>query len=207
MRAVCGLLAGALAVTVLAGCQKSPKLTQQDAAIANQTTAEVYAEQAPVVTSTHRNYRWLTSEEMVQYRLGYDPTTASSTRYEVEQAVNDDLAQKGYQQGRPADFLVAFSDAYIDRNRSDPGPLGVEGFGISVGSAEGVTESQSEAYDDMESFRKPEETFRIVFLDAKTRRVLWRGIGKDVIDSAQTPEKIEGAVYRALDQMPDPLIQ
>lgn len=207
MRAVCGVLAGAVAVMVLAGCQKSPKLTQQDVAIANQTTADVYAEQAPVVTSAHRNYRWLTSEEMVQYRLGYDPTMASSTRYEVEQAVNDDLAQKGYQQGQPADFLVAFSDAYIDRNRSDPGPLGVEGFGISVGSAEGVTESQSVAYDDMESFRKPEETFRIVFLDAKTRRVLWRGIGKDVIDSTQTPEKIEGAVYRALDQMPDPLIQ
>ncbi len=207
MRAVSGVLAGLVAVAMLGGCQKSPKLTSEDVAIANQTTANVYAEEAPVVTSDHRNYRWLTPEEMVQYRLGYDPTMASSTRYEVEQAVNDDLAQKGYQQGQPADFLVAFSNAYIDRNRSDPGPLGVEGFGISVGSSEGVTESQTEAYDDMESYRKPEETFRIVFLNAKTRSVLWRGIGKDVLDSTQTADKIEGAVYRALDEMPDPLIQ
>ncbi|MFO1113746.1 MAG: DUF4136 domain-containing protein [Rhodospirillales bacterium] len=202
-----GVLAGCVAVVLLAGCQKPEKLTQQDVAIANETTAEVYAENAAVVSSPHRNYRWLTPEEMVQYRLGYDPTMSSSTRYEVEQAIDDDLAQKGYRQAQPADFLVAFSDAYIDRNRSDPGPLGVEGFGISVGSAEGVTESQTEAYDDMESYRKPEETFRIVFLDAKTRRLLWRGTGKEVLGNEQSAGKIEGAVFRALDDMPEPLIR
>lgn len=202
-----GVLAGCIAVALLAGCQKPEKLTQQDVAIANETTAGVYAENAAVVASPQRNYRWLTAEEMVQYRLGYDPTMSSSTRYEVEQAVNDDLAQKGYQQAQPADFLVAFSDAYIDRNRSDPGPLGVEGFGVSVGSAEGVTESQTVAYDDMESYRKPEETFRIVFLDAKTRRLLWRATGKEVLSNEQSAEKIEGAVFRALDDMPEPLIR
>lgn len=202
-----GVLAGFVAAALLAGCQKPEKLTQQDVAIANETTAGVYAENAAVIASPHRNYRWLTAEEMVQYRLGYDPTMSSSTRYEVEQAVNDDLAQKGYQQAQPADFLVAFSNAYINRNRSDPGPLGVEGFGVSVGSAEGVTESQTVAYDDMESYRKPEETFRIVFLDAKTRRLLWRGTGKEVLGNDQSADKIEGAVFRALDDMPEPLIR
>lgn len=202
-----GVLAGVAAVALLAGCQKPEKLTQQDVAIANQTTAAVYAENAAVVSSPHRNYRWLTAEEMVQYRLGYDPTMSFSTRDEVEQAVDDDLAQKGYQQAQPADFLVAFSDAYIDRNRSDPGPLGVEGFGVSVGSSEGVTESQTVAYDDMELYRKPEETFRIVFLDAKTRHLLWLAIGKEVLGNDQSAEKIEGAVFRALDGMPEPLIR
>lgn len=201
-----GVLAGFVAMALLAGCQKPEKLTQADVAIANQTTADVYAENAAVVASPRHNYRWLTTEEMVRLRLGYDPTMSSSTRYEVEQAINDDLAQKGYQQAQPADFLIAFSDAYIDRNRSDPGPLGVEGFGVSIGGAEGVTESQTEAYDDMELYRKPEETFTILFLDARTRRLLWRGTGKEVLENDQSAEKIEAAIFRALDEMPQPLI-
>ena len=129
---------------------KPAKVTQQEAAIAAETTEQVNASAAAVARSRYRTYRWMTDEEMVRYRLGYDPTMDAGTRYAVEQAVDDDLADKGFRHGEPADFVVAFSDVYIDRNRSAPGSA-FEGPGIEA--TEGVSGSQMEAYNDMEIYR------------------------------------------------------
>ena len=196
----CVLLLG-----IVAGCQKPAKVTQQEAAIAAETTEQVNASAAAVARSRYRTYRWMTDEEMVRYRLGYDPTMDAGTRYAVEQAVDDDLADKGFRHGEPADFVVAFSDVYIDRNRSAPGSA-FEGPGIEA--TEGVSGSQMEAYNDMEIYRTPEEAFTIVFLDARTRRLLWRGRGREHFggESGQKSDAaIETAVYHALDDMPVPL--
>src|SRR5512144_3071652 len=114
-----------------------PEACEGDAAsIAAETTEQVNASAAAVARSRYRTYRWMTDEEMVRYRPGYDPTMDAGTRYAVEQAVDDDLADKGFQQGEPADFIVAFSDVYTDRNRSAPG-WAFEGPGIGV--TEGVS--------------------------------------------------------------------
>ena len=197
---VCGLLLG-----LVAGCQKPAKVTQQEAAIVEQTTEQMSASAAAVAGSRYRSYRWMTDEEMVRYRLGWDPTMSAGTRDAVEQAVDDDLADKGFRRGEPADFVVAFSDVYIDRNRSAPGSA-FEGPGIEA--TEGVSGSQMEAYNDMEIYRTPEELFTIVFLDTRTRRLLWRGRGREHFASmagTQGDEAIETAVYHALDDMPVPL--
>jgi hypothetical protein len=199
------LLTCVLLLMIVASCQKPPEVTQQEAAIAAETTEQMSASATAVARSRYRAYRWMTDEEMVRYRLGYDPTMDASTRYAVEQAVDDDLAEKGFQRGEPADFVVAFSDAYIDRNRSAPG-WAFEGPGIEA--TEGVSGSQMEAYDDMEVYRTPEEAFTIVFLDARTRRLLWRGTGREHFRSEsgqQSDATIETAVYHALDAMPVPL--
>src|SRR5512132_127471 len=197
---VCGLLLG-----LVAGCQKPAKVTQQEAAIVEQTTEQMSASTAAVAGSRYRSYRWMTDEEMVRYRLGWDPTMSAGTRDTVEQAVDDDLAEKGFQRSEPADFVVAFSDVYIDRNRSAPG-WAFEGPAIEATG--GVGGSAIEAYDDMEVYRTPEEAFSIVFLDARTRRLLWRGTGREHFESEsgrQSDEAIETAVYHALDDMPVPL--
>ena len=205
MPALKPLVAGALLLGMVAGCQKPAKVTQQDSALAQATTKEMNASAAAVARSRYRTYRWMTDEEMVRYRLGYDPTMDAGTRYAVEQAVDDGLADKGFQPGEPADFIVAFSDVYIDRNRSDPGwPF--EGQGIDP--IEGVSGSQMEAYNDMEVYRTPEEAFTIVFLDARTRRLLWRGTGREhfrSVEGRQSDEAVISAVYRAVDAMPVPL--
>ena len=167
MYALKPLLACVLLLMIVAGCQKPPEVTQQEAAIAAESTEQTSASAAAVARSRYRTYRWMTDEEMVRYRLGYDPTMDAGTRYAVEQAVDDDLADKGFQRGEPADFVVAFSDVYIDRNRSAPGGA-FEGPGIEA--TEGVSGSQMQAYDDMEIYRTPEEAFTIVFLDANDKR-------------------------------------
>jgi hypothetical protein len=204
MHALKPLVAGVLLLAVI-GCHSPAKVTQQEAAVAAGTTEQMNASAAAVVRSRYRTYRWMTGEEMVRYRLGYDPTMDAGTRDAVEQAVDDNLADKGFRQGEPADFFVAFSDVYIDRNRSDSGwPF--EGPGIDA--VEGVGGSQLEAYNDMEVYRTPEEAFTILFLDARTHRLLWRGTGREhfrTVEGRQSDEAIAAAVYHALDAMPAPL--
>ncbi len=199
--AVAVLLFGAVA------CQKSQKVSPQEMVIVNQTTAQMNAEDAAVAHSRYSTYRWMTAEEMVNSRLGYDPTMSEDTRYTIEQAVDDDLADKGFQKGQPADFVVAFSDIYIDRSRSSPGdPF----LGTELEATGGTGQSTIEAYNDMEVYRTPEEGFRIMFFDAKTHRLLWRGWGREhfaSMDAKQNDEAIETAVYHALDPMPVPLGQ
>jgi hypothetical protein len=98
-----------------------------------------------------------------------------------------------------------FSNAYIDRNRAAPGgPFGVEAVEMTAGSGG----SRVEAYSGMEIYRTPEEAFTIVFLDAQTRQLLWRGTGTEQFASEgaqQSDPGITAAVYRALDGMPVPL--
>jgi hypothetical protein len=205
MRALRPVVACGLVLGMVAGCQKPAKVTQQEAAIAEQATEQTSASAAAVAESRYRSYRWMTDEEMVRYRLGYDPTMSFGTRDAVEQAVDDDLADKGFRRSEPADFVVAFSDVYIDRNRSAPG-WAFEGPAIEATG--GVGGSQVEAYDDMEIYRTPEEAFTIVFLDARTRRLLWRGTGREHFGSEsgeQSDAAIEAAVYHALADMPLPL--
>ncbi|MBK8209964.1 MAG: DUF4136 domain-containing protein [Rhodospirillales bacterium] len=205
MRASANVMVGLLLLGVLAGCQKTPKVSPQEQAIAAQTAQQMNIEPAAVAQSRYRKYRWMTDEEMVQRRLGYDPTMSGGTRFEVEQAIDDDLADKGFQKAEPADFIVAFNDVYIDRSRSAPGGAFM---GTEVEATGGVGGSQMEAYDDMEVYRTPEEGFTIMFFDASTRRLLWRGTGREHFASmsgTQSDDAIETAIYHALDDMPVPL--
>jgi hypothetical protein len=193
------------ALAIGAGCQKHEKITAQEAAIAVAATEQMNASAAAVAQSRYRTYRWMTSEEMVRSRLGYDPTMGAGTRYAVEQAVDDNLAQKGFEQGEPADLLVAFNDVYINRNVSTPdSDLG----NAAIEASDGVSNSQLLAYRDMEIYRTPEEGFTISFFDAQTRRLIWRGVAREhfaTMEGTQSDEAIETAVYRALENMPVPL--
>lgn len=191
---------------LIAGCQSSKPISSQEAAIAEQITQQVNTPKAAAVAaSRYRTYRWMTSDEMVRYRLGYDPTMAPATRSAVEQAVDDDLADKGFERGEPADFLAAFSNVYIDRNRAAAGP----GFlGAELQLSDSPKGTQVEAYSGMEVYKTPEESFTIVFLDAQTRQLLWRGTGTEKFATEagqQSNAAIEAAVYQALNNMPVPL--
>lgn len=203
MRTPMLLVACAAMAGLAVGCDKPQKLTAEEAAIAQQTTQQMNASANAVASSRYRTYRWMTPEEMVASRLGYDPSMDPGTRYEVEQAIDDDLANKGFQSGAPADFVVAFSDAYLDRNRSAP----MWAFeGPTIEATSGPAGSQVVGFDNGEMYRTPEETFTILFLDAQTRRLLWRGKGVEKLNGPkQSDEAIETAVYRALDDMPVPL--
>jgi hypothetical protein len=173
-------LATAFVFGLLAACDSPAKLTPQEAAIATEVTKEVTTTNAAIAGSRYRMYRWLTPEEMAAHQLGYDPTMDPGTRYEVEQTIDDELANKGYQKGAPADFTVAFSDSYLD-----PSTMTVIGIDIH---------------------RTPEEKFTIAFFDAQTGRLLWRGWGKEDLSENQASD--EGtiiAVTNALEDMPIPL--
>lgn len=207
---------------MLAACDHpSPKLTQQDVAIANATTAAMAAPDAAVAQSRYRTYRWMTPEEMLRYKVPYDPTMADGTRYTIQQAVDTNLTGKGFQQGQPADFVIALSDVYLDNNRQAAG-FGVMGeeFTFSVDSQG----EQSGAYQDQEQIRPAGDRLTFLFLDARTHRVLWAGRGNDVLvgvqqvnpnDTAdeyltppgpqQSGANIDAAVYQALATMPVPL--
>lgn len=192
-------------LVLVAGCQKTEKVSPQEEAAVGQTVRQMQAEPDAVAHSRYRTYRWMTDEEMVDRRLGYDPTMSSGTRWAVEQAIDDDLADKGFQKDEPADFVVAFNDVYIDRSRSAPGDAFL---GTEIEATGGVGGSQMEAYNDMEVYRTPEEAFTILFFDAKTRKLLWRGTGREHFASmsgTQSDAAIDAAVYQALDPMPVPL--
>jgi hypothetical protein len=205
MRSTQSVIVGLLLLAALAGCQKPQKISAQEMAVVDQTSSGMSASAATVAQSRYRIYRWMSDEEMVASRLGYDPSMSGGTRFEVEQAIDDDLADKGYRKDEPADFVVAFSDVYIDRNRSAPGGAFL---GPAMEATGGVGGSTMEAYDDMEVYRTPEEAFTIMFFDAQTRRLLWRGTGREHFASmagTQTDPAIDDAIYRALAPMPVPL--
>jgi hypothetical protein len=162
-------------------CSPSAKVTAQDAAVATQTLNETTSTAAAIAKSHYRIYRWLTPEEMTAYQLGWDPGLDSTTRQEITRAVEDELANMGYQQGDPADFTVAFSDVYLDKEKL----LGNTGIGIVKG---------------------PEEKFTVAFFDAQTGKLLWRGWGKEKLSGDQPDNKrIALAVSHALADMPVPL--
>jgi len=83
--------------------------------------------------------------------------------------------------GDPADFTVAFSDVYLDKEKA----LGNTGIDIVKG---------------------PEEKFTIAFFDTQTGKLLWRGWGKEKLSGGQPDDKqIALAVSHALADMPVPL--
>jgi len=195
------LLAAMLALA--GGCEKPQKLTPEQAAAAQQATAEANAMSSAAVGSRYQVYRWMTPAEMVKSRLGYDPSQNQGVRIEVQDAVNGLLQQYGYRQGSPADFVIAFTDSYLDRNRMDPGSI----YGMDPNAPDPDLGSvQTEAYSDLEVYRYPEEQFGLLFFDARTRKLLWRGWGKEELyGDQQTDEEIDEAVLRALNDMPVPL--
>ena len=199
-----------IVLVAAAGCSEPPKLTPQEEKIVTQTTDQVMAP-SPQVTGRYRTYRWLTPEETVDRRLGWDPTMSGGTRYEVEQAIDDQLAQRGYREAQPADFVVAFNDTYIDRSRQDPaGPLAdaypfdpMDTTAVAGGVPQGVS-----MYSGMELYRTPEEGFVVAFYDAKTGKLLWRGSGREhfrTMQGKQTDEGIEIAINHAMSTLPTPL--
>jgi hypothetical protein len=138
------------------------------------------APNAAIASSPYRTYRWLTPEEMTAHRLGYDPAMDPELRREVEESIDDELANKGYQEGDPADFTVAFTEMYLDPDRTIPST-------------------------DVEIARNPEEKFTIAFFDAQTGHVLWRGWGSEALSgSQQSNKRVALAVSQALEDMPVP---
>ena len=175
-------VAAAFLFGILAGCGSPTKLTPQEAAIATEITNEMNAANTAVTGSRYRTYRWLTPEEMTAHRLGYDPTMDPATRYEIEQTIDDELAKKGYRKSDPADFTVAFTDIYLDKDRLA-------------------------TFADIEIYRYPEEKFTVAFFDAQTLRLLWRGWGKEVLSGGQQgEEQVILAIDHALVDMPVPLV-
>ena len=216
------VVASLVTAGLVAACEHpSPKLTQQEVAIANATTSTMEAPDPAVAQSRYRTYRWMSPEEMLRYKVPYDPTMADGTRYAIQQAVDTNLASKGFQKGQPADFVVALSDVYLDNSRQAAG-FGVMGEEFTLtADSQGV---QSGAYQDQEQVRPASERLTFLFLDARTHRVLWAGRGNDVLvgvqqvnpnDTAdeyltppgpqQSGANIDAAVYQALAIMPVPL--
>ena len=211
------------AAGLTAGCtnRPAPIVTQQEVAIANATTAAMEAPNPAVATSRYRTFDWMSPQEMLRLKLPYDPTMSGGTRYAIQQAVNDNLADKGFQRGEPADFVIALSDVYFDNNRQAPG-FGVLGeeFTLNVDSQG----TQSGAYMNQEEYKPASERLTFIFLDAKTYKVLWAGSGNDVLTGLeqtsprdtgeyylgsnapkQSGANIDAAVDQALATMPVPL--
>jgi hypothetical protein len=179
MRRSVRILALLLVVGAAAGCGGNPPIvTQQEVAIANATTETMEAPDPAVATSYYRVYGWMSPEEMERLKVPYDPTMDDGTRYAIQQAVDDNLTGKGFQQSQPADFVIALSDAYLDNSRQAPG-FGVLGeeFTLTSDSA-GV---QSGAYMNQEEYAPSSERLTFVFVDARTHRVIWTGRGDDVL--------------------------
>ncbi len=215
------LIAALVASGSLAACTKTAPVTPQEVAIANATTTAMEVPDAAVAQSRYQTYQWMAPEEMLRLKIPFDPTMADGTRYTIQQAVDTNLAGKGFEQGPPADFVIALSDVYLDNNRQAAG-FGVMGeeFTFSVDSQG----EQSGAYQDQEQIRPAGDRLTFLFLDARTHRVLWAGRGNDVLvgvqqvnpnDTAdeyltppgpqQSGANIDAAVYQALATMPVPL--
>src|SRR5215831_4058679 len=170
-----------LAIGELTACSSPTPLTPAEAAAATKTVDQTNAAANAVANSRYRTYRWMTSAEMAKHGLGNDPTMRGGRRDEVEQSIDAELASRGYQKGEPADFTVTFSDAYLDTNVASPL------FGAPI-------------------YPNPQERFTIVFFDAQTGRLLWRGWGtEDLKNGKQSGKAIVLAVSHALAQMPVPL--
>lgn len=191
---------------ILAACSKPPKVTPQEMAALQSTDQQINVSPGAVEHSPYHNYRWLTPQEMIRNRIGYDPSLSEATRWEIRQAVNDFLQQQGFQQQSPVDFVVAFTNSYRDRNREDPDAgFGFGGEDVGVSAGDDVSRSGVTVVDDMELYRTPEERYLILFIDAHTGKLLWRAPGKDVFQSQTQPSDIEAAIYRTLEPMPIPL--
>lgn len=212
----------AMVGTVSACSHSSPPVTAQEVAIANATTAAMETPDPAVAQSRYYTYGWMSPQEMLRLKVPYDPTMADGTRYLIQQAVDTNLAGKGFKLGQPADFVIALSDVYLDNNRQAAG-FGVMGEEFTL-TADSTYGTQSSAYQDQEKMVPASERLTFLFLDARTHRVLWAGRGNDVLlgfgqvnpndtgaeylggaSPRQSGTNIDTAVYQALDPMPVPL--
>jgi hypothetical protein len=132
---------------------------------------------------TLHSYAWAPTTDDSQRAKARD----SLTEERVHSAVDAHLAAKGYKKvdAVQADFLVAYAITVEQRSSVNQSQVGV-GFGRYGGSsAIGFGYSVP-----VGSTNEPYAVGSLIIdiLDAKQKRLLWRGIGEQALDAEQSPE-------------------
>jgi hypothetical protein len=133
---------------------------------------------------TLQTYAWAPMSEVTRQATAHD----SLTEERVHSAVDVHLAASGYKKvdAAQADYLVSYTITLEQRANANQSQLGV-GFGhFGAGSAIGFGYSFP-----VGSLNEPIKVNSLIIdiLDAKQKRLIWRGIGEQTLDAEQSPEK------------------
>lgn len=173
-----GLLAIVVAAA-LAGCESTPAIT---------TDSDPQAD-----FSGYRTYTWaFQNPPQNMSPLAYERTRASIDR---------ELAARGFTQGDPGDFAVAFTLGRRDRVEvTDFGPYGAYYYpGYRYRWGWGYP-----AYSNVDVRNVTDGTLVIDIYDVATRRPVWHGMASKTFGSTATIEQsvIDGAVTAVLNEFP-----
>lgn len=158
------------------------------------SSTEVHSEQAPHADLTqYPTFTWAPASQQEQ-------STALSGRVDtildqkIKSAVDQDLAKKGYVQNNDnADIRVAYSLKTHNQLRTEPasygpawgGPMWSEGGGVDT------------------AYIQKEGSLVLDFIDAKTGKLLWRGVAvTDIKDTGVTQKQVQQFVDKILEKYP-----
>ena len=135
------------------------------------------------------------SESLKAYEWMNVPKKANITSIDVDRvkkAVNAQLQAKGFMvASRNPDFLIA-------EQLGKKGKMQVQHWGYGY-YATGY--ERFESPDDVFNIEYKEGSLILDFVDAKSKKLIWRGVAKTVVHDADTPEKKEKSINEAVKEL------
>lgn len=150
---------------------------------------DVHSEQAPNADLTqYQSFTWAPASQQEQ-KTPLSSRTDTILDQKIKTAVDQDLSKKGYAQNNEnADIRVAYSLRTHDQLKSDPAS-----YGPSWGWYDGYNPT----------YVQKEGSLVLDFIDAKTGKLLWRGVAvTDIKDTGVTQKQVQHFVDKIMEKYP-----
>jgi hypothetical protein len=126
------------------------------------------------------------------------PEKADINQLDVERlktAVNNQLEIKGFTMNSDTpDFSIAVHFGKKDK-------IKVSDWGYDYGPVMGPRRGMARGRGPVDVYQYQEGTLVLDFVDAKTKKLLWRGSGKARVGDAKTPEKRQKLINEAVEKI------
>ena len=135
------------------------------------------------------SYSWMPTPEQPSAEIQKEHSQNTLIEGRVERAVDTQLAAKGIRKTtQDPDMLVAFHTGVQDK-------VNVQSWGYGYGRGWGARGA------DITTVNYQEGSLILDFIDPKTKKLIWRGVGKGVLPEKTTPEKSEKNINNAVEKI------
>lgn len=158
------------------------------------SSTEVHTEKAPNADlAQYQRFSWAPAHQLEQ-SSGLSTRKDSILDQNIKTAVDQDLSKKGYVPNpENADLQVAYSLRTHDQLKVDPGYMGPYGSPSWPNNDFG--------YDT--AYLQKEGSLVLDFIDAKTGKLLWRGVAvTDIKDTGVTQKQVQKFVDEIMEKFP-----
>jgi hypothetical protein len=138
------------------------------------------------------SYNWMPAPEQPSAELQKELSQNTLIEGRVKRAVDAELAAKGIRKAtQDPDMLVAFLTGVQDK-------VDVQnwGYGYGWGRRRGPIGGS-----DVTAVHYEEGTLILDFVDPKTKKLIWRGVGKGVLPREVSPEKSQENINKAVEKI------